>query len=91
MTAWRKILVRVLDPAARQGIRFTELCALLHRLGFEERSTSGSHRVFQRQGVPEIINLQPRPDGSAKPYQVKQVGTLILKYRLALPPHEEPT
>ncbi len=49
-------------------------------LGFDER-IRGGHHVFTREAVVEIINLQPR--GSlAKPYQVKQVRQLILKYRL---------
>jgi len=32
-------------------------------------------------GVEEILNLQPKR-GKAKPYQVKQVRDLILRYRL---------
>ena len=32
--------------------------------------------------VPEIVNLQPSRDGMAKPYQVKQVRGIILKYKL---------
>jgi hypothetical protein len=32
-------------------------------------------------GVEEILNLQPK-DGKGKPYQVKQVRNVILKYRL---------
>lgn len=41
----------------------------------------GSHHIFRMDGVEEKINLQK--DGSkAKPYQVKQVRNIILKYRL---------
>jgi hypothetical protein len=32
-------------------------------------------------GVEEILNLQPK-DGKGKPYQVKQVRNVILKYRI---------
>lgn len=60
----------------RAMIRFEELCALLRSLGFYERRR-GSHRIFTRQGIAEIINLQSRPDGSAKPYQVKQVREIV--------------
>jgi hypothetical protein len=42
----------------------------------------GSRRIFRRADVEEILNLQPRGDGKAKPYQVKQVRAIILKYRL---------
>jgi hypothetical protein len=39
--------------------------------------------LFFKAGVEEILNLQPRGD-QAKPYQVKQVRQLILKYRLEI-------
>jgi hypothetical protein len=37
--------------------------------------------TFRRQDVEEKINLQ-RDGGKAKPYQVKQVRAVILKYKL---------
>lgn len=54
---------------------------LLRRLGFEER-VKGSHRIFFRQGVAEILNLQPRGN-KCKPYQVKQVRNVIIANQLA--------
>ena len=33
--------------------------------------------------MPEILNLQPRGGGEAKPYQVRQVRDVVLKYGLA--------
>ncbi|HEX2092436.1 MAG TPA: hypothetical protein VHG28_08540 [Longimicrobiaceae bacterium] len=57
------------------------VCALLHWLGFEER-IRGSHYIFTREGVAEILNLQPK-GAQAKAYQVKQVRQVILKYKLA--------
>jgi hypothetical protein len=38
--------------------------------------------VFRRDGIEERLNLQ-RDGRNAKPYQVKQVRVVILKYRLA--------
>jgi hypothetical protein len=49
-------------------------------LGFSER-IRGSHHIFTKNGVEEIINLQDK-SGNAKPYQVKQVRDIIVKYRL---------
>lgn len=43
----------------------------------------GSHHIFFREGVAEILNLQPRPGGEAKPYQVRQVREVTLNYGLA--------
>jgi hypothetical protein len=66
---------------ADANIRFEKLRALLLDLGFAER-TRGSHHVFGKSGIEEQINLQ-REGAKAKPYQVKQVRAVILKYRLA--------
>jgi hypothetical protein len=75
-----KLLDRVLRGTSDANVRFADLCQLLHRLGFDER-TRGSHHIFTREGVEEILNLQAR-GSKAKPYQVKQVRGVILKYRL---------
>jgi hypothetical protein len=77
----RQILLRVLQGTSDANIRFSELRDLLCRLGFAER-LRGSHHIFTRDGVVEILNLQPR--GSlAKPYQVKQVRRVLVRYKLA--------
>ena len=55
-------------------------CALLLRLEFVER-VRGSHLIFRKRGVTERLNLQ-RDGSHAKPYQVRQVRQVILKYRL---------
>jgi len=52
----------------------------LKRVGFNER-IRGSHHIFVKDGVEEILNLQPKGNKS-KPYQVKQVRNVMLKYRL---------
>lgn len=56
------------------------MCHLLQRLGFEER-VRGSHHIFTRDDVVEILNLQPK-GANSKPYQVKQVRAVLVKYRL---------
>ena len=40
-----------------------------------------SHHIFFKENVEEIINLQPK-NSKAKPYQVKQVRNIILKYKI---------
>lgn len=76
-----KILLKVLRGTSDTNITFNELCLLLHYLGFDER-IKGSHHIFTRNGIQEILNLQPK-SGKAKPYQVKQVRNIILRYKLA--------
>jgi len=65
----------------------SELCALLRHLGFAER-IRGDHYIFTREGVAEILNLQPR-GGKAKAYQVKQVRGVLTAYGLAGAPEAE--
>ena len=53
---------------------------MLKRLGFDER-IRGSHHIFTQNEIEEILNIQSKGN-KAKPYQVKQVRNLILKYKL---------
>lgn len=81
MSEGEKLLVKILRGTSDTNIPFNSLCRLLEKLGFDER-VRGSHHIFSRVGVEEILNLQPREGGKAKPYQVKQVRAVILKHRL---------
>ena len=74
------VLLRVLRGSSDANIRFTDLRTLLLRLCFQER-IKGGHHIFTREGVDEILNLQPR-QSFAKPYQVKQVRKILVQYRL---------
>ena len=80
MSRHERLLERILCGRSDANVRFTDLRALMQYLGFSQR-VRGSHHLFDREGVAEIVNLQSR-DGYAKPYQVRQVRQLILKYKL---------
>ncbi|MGI8504318.1 MAG: type II toxin-antitoxin system HicA family toxin [Hassallia sp.] len=80
MSQQDKLLAKILLGASDANIPFVELCQLLRKLGFDER-IRGSHHIFSKEGVEEILNLQPKR-GKAKTYQVKQVRAVILKYQL---------
>lgn len=75
-----KLLRRILEGRSDANIGFQDLRGLLLHLGFEER-TKGSHHIFRRADVEDRINLQQDGD-KAKPYQVRQVRAMILRYRL---------
>lgn len=79
MSKWDKLLARVLAGRSDANVDFGELCALLELLGYTKR-ISGDHFIFRKAGKPEIINLQPRKDGKAKPYQVAQVRAILQQY-----------
>jgi predicted RNA binding protein YcfA (HicA-like mRNA interferase family) len=74
------LLQRILHGQSDANIRFDELHRLLADLGFEVR-IRGSHHIFVKPGVEQLINLQ-REGSTAKPYQVRQVRSVILRYRL---------
>jgi len=75
------ILARVLAGLSDKNIRFGDLRKLILSLGFDER-IKGDHHIYAKAGVPEILNVQPLRDGMAKAYQVKQIRSIILKYKL---------
>ena len=75
-----KIREKVLLGVSDANIDFDDLRKLLNKFGFDER-IKGSHHIFTKDDVEEIINIQPI-GSKAKAYQVKQVRNLILKYKL---------
>ncbi len=82
MSKISKIREKILLGGSDSNIDFNDLRRLLNVLGFAER-IKGSHHIFARNDVEEIINIQPI-GSKAKPYQVKQVRNLILKYHLEI-------
>jgi hypothetical protein len=84
MASIQKLLDQILGGRADANIAFRDLRAMLKRLGFVER-IKGDHFIFTRDGVDEIINLQPLKGGKAKAYQVKQMRELLNRHRLRPP------
>jgi hypothetical protein len=82
MSKHKKLYDQILTRQSDANVPFGDLCSLLKRLGFDER-IRGDHHIFSQTGVEELLNLQPR-HGKAKPYQVKQVRDIILRYGLQL-------
>jgi hypothetical protein len=80
MGKYDKLLVRLLSGASDKSISFDDLRRLLVRLGFDER-IRGDHHIYTKDGIEDILNLQPK-GSTAKPYQVKQVRAVIVRYKL---------
>jgi hypothetical protein len=78
----RKIRIDAEGPGFRDNSEIAAVIDLLKAFGFDER-IRGDHHIFTKNGVEEILNLQPI-SAKAKPYQVKQVRNVILKYKLNL-------
>ena len=73
MSKASKTLADILTGRSDANISFADICHLLERAGFTRKPGKGSHTLFHKEGVEEIINLQPIGN-KAKPYQVKQIG-----------------
>lgn len=81
MSQFEKILLAILSGTRDSNIQFADLQAVLIKLGFRCR-VRGDHFIYTRDGIEEIINLQPTSNRKAKPYQIKQVRNIILRYQL---------
>ena len=79
MGKYEKLIFQILRGTSDANISFLDLVKLLQHFGFEMR-IKGSHHIFRKKDVEEKPNLQ-KDGNKAKPYQVKQVRSIILKYR----------
>lgn len=81
MSTKKKLLAKLLSGKQDGNITFQEIMHLLQILKYNIRSGAGSHNIISYPGTPEILNLQPRKDGKAKPYQIEQVREHIIKHQ----------
>jgi predicted RNA binding protein YcfA (HicA-like mRNA interferase family) len=75
---WQAIL------AGSRGIRFDDAIRCAEAFGYRLVRTAGSHRILKHPDVPELLNLQPRPDGTAKAYQLRQLVGYVERYGLRM-------
>ena len=80
MGSRRKLYDRIVAGRSDANIPFRQVRNMLLYLGFLER-IRGSHHVFYKEGIKEIITLQD-VGGKCKPYQVKQMRAVLKKYNL---------
>ena len=64
-----------------KNIKYSDFCSMLKYFGFVCKRQRGSHRLYSRLGVKELINIQ-NVNGEIKPYQIKQFLNIIKKYNL---------
>ena len=83
MSQRQKFLAQLLNTQNPANLDFAALVNLLAFLGFEQR-IRGSHHLFTKAGIEEIINIQPAVGNSVKLYQAKQVRVVLLKYHAML-------
>ena len=81
----KKILQKIL--ASSKNIRFSDMVNLVQGFGFTLSRTDGSHHIFTRPDIPELVNLQ-NIKGQAKPYQIRQFLKLVETHNLKLKENE---
>ena len=86
MSQYEKLLLSILSGTRDKNLLFSDLRIVLERLDFQCR-IKGDHFIYTKVDIEEIINIQPMGN-MAKPYQVKQVREIILKYQLGGSVHE---
>ena len=77
----RKLLKKIISGS--KNIRFADMVKLVRDFGFQLSRTEGSHHIFFRPDIPELVNLQ-NVKGQAKPYQMRQFLKLVEKHNLKL-------
>ena len=80
MGKYSRLWIKIVSGRSDGNISFSDLCQLLLHLAFEER-IKGDHHIFSRDDVEEIINIQPYKN-KAKPYQVRQIRNILIKYKI---------
>ena len=81
MTQREKLISRILSGTSDKNVDFNDLTKILESFNFSSR-IKGGHHIYYKEGIEEIINIQPLSNNKAKPFQVKQIRLLILKYKL---------
>ena len=82
MSKKEKLLVKLLIGYADNNFDLDDLVQILTRFDFDARKTGGSHRIFTKENIEGIINLQKTKDGKAKSYQVKQVRDFLITNKI---------
>jgi predicted RNA binding protein YcfA (HicA-like mRNA interferase family) len=76
-----KILQKIL--AGSKNIRFSDMENLVRGFGFTLSRTDGSHHIFTRPDIPELVSLQ-NVKGQVKIYQIRQFLKLVERHNLKL-------
>jgi len=82
MSRKEKLLLKLLSGNNDANFDIDDLVKILVWFHFDERQTAGSHRIFSKNTIVGIINLQKTKDGKAKPYQVKQVRDFLVNNKM---------
>ncbi|MBC8043239.1 MAG: type II toxin-antitoxin system HicA family toxin [Rhizobacter sp.] len=75
----KKLLEKVRQSP--NNVRSDDFVKLIESFGFAFARQKGSHRIFERANVPELVNIQ-NVKGKAKAYQVWQFLEKVERFNL---------
>ncbi len=81
MSKKQKLLQQILNNS--KNVSFNDMLKLIEAFGFKLSRVNGSHHIFSRADIHELVNIQ-NVKGKAKPYQIQQFLTLVEKHNLSL-------
>ena len=76
-----KLLLRI--STNPNNVDFKDFIRLVEGFGLKLKRSRGSHFMYARPGVPQLINIQ-NVGGKAKGYQVRQLLDIVEIYNLPL-------
>lgn len=82
MSKKERLLARLRNN--QHNVRFQDFCTLMEYFGFVQVRVRGSHHLYQHPDIHDMMNVQPKKDGLAKAYQVRQFLKLLDNHRLSL-------
>jgi hypothetical protein len=56
MSKFEKLLEKILNGNSDNNLSINDLMALLNMLGFEKKAGAGSHAIFKKVGIIEMIS-----------------------------------
>ncbi|MDR2733738.1 MAG: type II toxin-antitoxin system HicA family toxin [Spirochaetota bacterium] len=77
----QKLLQQILSN--QKNVKYNDFVTILEAYGFYHARAEGSHNIFRNVSVKEITNIQ-NVHGEVKPYQIRQLFSLIEKYNLKM-------
>jgi len=81
MSRKQKLLRQILNNP--RNVSFKDMVNLVEAFGFTLSRVNGSHHIYSRSDVSQLVNLQ-NVKGKAKAYQVRQFLELVETHNLKL-------
>lgn len=83
----RRKLLKRLAAGNLQNVAYSDFIHLMEGFGFRILRVTGSHHIYGRPDVNELVNVQ-NVKGQVKPYQIRQFLRLVEWYNIIMEEEE---